>query len=214
MSLKLVGAGLGRTGTHSLKLALEQVLGEPCYHMFEVLQHPDDIAQWQVAADGGEPDWEKLFSRYAATVDWPAASYWREISAVYPDAVVLLSVRPADEWWRSADRTIFEISRRPAPPDPVMQAQMRMVKQILASRFTPNWTEEGPAKEAYERHNAEVRAGVPADRLVEWQPGDGWEPICRALGVPVPDSPFPHVNTSEEFRSMLHLDDAPPVGSS
>src|SRR3954463_11175055 len=98
MSLKLVGAGLGRTGTHSLKLALEQVLGAPCYHMLEVLQRPDDITQWQLAADGGDPDWRQLFSEYAATVDWPGASYWREISDVFPDAVVLLSVRPADEW--------------------------------------------------------------------------------------------------------------------
>jgi hypothetical protein len=213
MSLKLVGAGLGRTGTHSLKLALEQVLGAPCYHMFEVLQHPDDIAHWQLAADGGEPDWEQLFSQYVATVDWQGASFWREISAVFPDAIVLLSVRPADEWWNSANRTIFEISRRPTPPDPVMQAQMRMVKTILADRFTPEWTSEGPAKDAYERHNAAVRALVPADRLVEWQPGDGWEPICDALGVPVPDAPFPHVNTSEEFRAMLHLDESPPPAS-
>src|SRR5437868_15063201 len=93
--LRVVGAGVGRTGTHSLKLALEQLLGAPCYHMFEVLQHPDDIAAWQGAADGDAVDWEKLFDCYAATVDWPAASFWREIREVLPDAVVLSSVRQA-----------------------------------------------------------------------------------------------------------------------
>ena len=211
MGLKIVGAGLGRTGTHSLKLALEQLLGGPCYHMFEVLQHPDDIAQWELAADGGTPDWKQLFTRYEASVDWPASAYWRELSEVYPDAMVLLSTRPADEWWRSADNTIWAVSRRDPPPDPVMQAQMRMVKKMLKSRFTPDWSEEGPSKAAFERHNAEVRATVPADRLIDWHPGDGWGPICQGLGIPEPAEPFPHVNTTDEFRAMVQLDGPPPA---
>lgn len=209
MTLRIVGAGVGRTGTHSLKLALEQLLGGPCYHMFEVLAHPDDIAQWQTVADGGTVDWHALFTGYRAAVDWPAASCWREISAAFPDAKVLLSTRPTEEWWRSADRTIWEISRREPPPDPVMQAQVRMVKTLLTTRFTPRWSEEGPSKAAYERHNAEVRAEVPAGRLIEWTPGDGWGPLCEGLGLPVPDEPFPHVNTTDEFRTMLGLDAAP-----
>ena len=210
MSLKIVGAGLGRTGTHSLKIALEQLLGGPCYHMFEVLAHPDDIAQWQLAADGGTPDWRELFANYEAAVDWPASAYWRELSEVYPDAMVLLSSRPADEWWRSADNTIWAVSRREPPPDPVFQAQMKMVKKILQTRFTPDWSEEGPSKAAYERHNAEVRATVPAERLIDWHPGDGWGPICRGLGIPEPSEPFPHVNTTDEFRAMLQLDEPSP----
>src|SRR5205823_714771 len=115
MTLRLVGAGLGRTGTHSLKLALEQLLGAPCYHMFEVLQHPDHIPVWQQAVDGAGSgtDWDAVFSGYRSAVDWPVAAFWRELADAYPDAVVLLSVRPADEWWRSADKTIWEISRRP-----------------------------------------------------------------------------------------------------
>jgi hypothetical protein len=206
VTLKVVGAGVGRTGSHSLKLALEQLLGGPCYHMFEVLAHPEHIAHWQLAADGGTPDWHQLFAGYRAAVDWPMASFWREIADAFPDAIVLLSVRPTDEWWRSADRTIWDISRRPLPPDPTMQAQMRMVRTLLAARFTPDWSEEGPSKEAYERHNAEVRASVPPERLVVWEPGDGWDPICDALGLPLPDAPFPHVNTTDEFRAMLSLD--------
>ena len=107
MTLKIVGAGLGRTGTHSLKVALETLLGGPCYHMFEVMQHPEDIAQWQLAAEGGAPDWKQLFEGYDAAVDWPAASFWRELAGVFPDAKILLSTRPTDEWWKSADATIF-----------------------------------------------------------------------------------------------------------
>jgi hypothetical protein len=206
MGLKVVGAGLGRTGTHSLKVALEQLLGGPCYHMFEVMQHPDDIAQWQLAAEGGTPDWKLLFERYDAAVDWPAAAFWRELADVFPDAKVLLSMRPSDEWWRSADRTIWAVSRMTPPPDPVIQAQLRMIQTLLPARFTPRWSEEGPSKEAYERHNAEVIASVPADRLIVWHPGDGWGPLCEGLGLPEPADSFPHLNTTDEFRMMTSLD--------
>jgi len=205
MALRVVGAGLGRTGTHSLKLALEQLLGGPCYHMFEVFQHPADIEQWQRAADGDMPDWHQLLADYKATVDWPASAYWHELADAFPDAVVLLSTRPTDEWWRSADRTIWEVGRRTPPPDPTAQAHMKMVRSMLQTRFTPEWSDEAPSKAAYERHNEQVRASVPADRLVEWRPGDGWAPLCSALGLAVPENDFPHVNTADEFRTMLGL---------
>ena len=107
MTIKVVGAGVGRTGTHSLKVALEQLLGGPCYHMFEVMGHPDHIALWQAAADDEDPQWDRIFDGYAATVDWPAASFWREIADHYPDAKVLLSTRPTDAWWASANQTIW-----------------------------------------------------------------------------------------------------------
>ena len=206
MGLRVVGAGLGRTGTSSLKTALEQLLGAPCYHMFEVFGHPDHIPMWHGAAEGRMPDWDKLFEGYAAAVDWPEASFWPELMDAYPDALVLLSVRPTEDWWRSADNTIWEVSRRPIEPGSPFAAQQRMIQAVLERRFTPQWNDEQPSKEAYERHNAAVRAGVPADRLLEWTPGDGWAPICDALGLPVPDEPFPHTNDSASFRAMAGLD--------
>ena len=205
MTLRVVGAGLGRTGTHSLKLAFEQLLDAPCYHMMEVFEHPADIEHWQSAAEGVMPDWHRLFANYQAAVDWPASAYWSELAEAFPDAIVVLSTRPTDEWWRSADRTIWEVSRRPVPPDPVMQAHMAMVKLMLEERFTPQWNDEIPSKAAYERHNDRVRASIAPERLVEWQPGDGWARLCGALDLPVPDNAFPHVNTRDEFRAMLGL---------
>ncbi|HWS45230.1 MAG TPA: sulfotransferase [Acidimicrobiia bacterium] len=208
MTLRVVGAGLGRTGTHSLKLALEQLLGAPCYHMLEVFSHPEHIPVWQAAVDGEPVDWNAVMDGYVAAVDWPAAAFWRELADANPGAIVLLSTRSgADAWWKSAHDTIFEISQREAPPDAVITAQMTMAKTMLARRFTPGWTDEAAAMRAYEEHNAAVRASVPASRLVDWQPGDGWEPICAALGVAVPDTPFPHVNTTDEFRAMLGLNE-------
>ncbi|MBV8950374.1 MAG: sulfotransferase family protein [Actinobacteria bacterium] len=202
--LRVVGAGLGRTGTHSLKLALETLLGAPCYHMLEVFEHPEHVPLWQQAVDTGNAPWDELFRDYAAAVDWPVGSFYREVADAYPDAVVLLSTRDADSWWRSADATIFNFPRMELPPE--MAGWLGMITDMMATRFTAQLDDEAAAKAAYERHNAEVRSTIPAERLVEWHPGDGWEPLCDALGVPVPDEPFPHVNTTAEFRANIGLD--------
>ena len=211
MGLRVVGAGAGRTGTGSLKLALERLLGAPCYHAYELTsQHLDHVPLWHEAVRGGEPDWEAIYGKYAATVDWPGAAFWRPLSQAYPDALVLLSTRDTDAWYRSANATIFEFTRRTgeqevASWEPEMQAWWRMVMEMFETRFTPPPFDERLAKEAYERHNAEVRAEVPAERLLEWSPGDGWAPLCERLGVPVPDEPFPHINHTDTWREGMGL---------
>jgi len=198
MTLRLVGAGLGRTGTMSLKLALERLLGAPCYHMAEVFAHPEHVPAWHGAARGKMPDWRALFSGYAAEVDWPGASFWPEISAAFPDAVVLLSVRDADSWWRSASETIFPSSRSMEPGTPWRD----MIDELFADRFTSALDDRNACIAAYEQHNARVRRLVPPERLVEWTATDGWAPLCRALGVPEPAEPFPRANTKEDFAAM------------
>jgi hypothetical protein len=209
MALRVVGAGLGRTGTNSLKLALETLLGAPSYHMLELFDHPEHVPRWHAAVRDEPVDWDALFEGYAATVDWPGAAFWREITAASPDALVLLSVRDsAQEWWRSADATIFQ-GIKGEPPLGAGGEWLAMVREMMSRRFTVDVSDERAAKAAYERHNAEVRAAVPGDRLLEWRPGDGWGRLCDALGVPVPDVPFPHVNTTADFRSMMR--DAPPA---
>jgi len=210
MALRVVGAGLGRTGTMSLQAALQQLLGGRCYHMGETFGRPDDIPVWQAAIDGDLPDWSVFLADYVATVDWPACAFWRELADASPDAIVLLSSRAsADAWWKSAHDTIFQISSRPARPDDpdFVAAQLAMAIAMLTNTFTPDWMDETSAKRAYEEHNAAVRAAIDPARLVDWQPGDGWEPICAALSVPVPDEPFPHANTTADFRAMVGLDD-------
>jgi hypothetical protein len=196
VTLRVVGAGLGRTGTLSLKLALERLLGAPCYHMLEVFSHPEHVAAWHAAARGRPPDWRALFAGYRAVVDWPAASFWPELSAAFPDAVVLLSVRDADAWWRSAHGTIF-------PASMSASGEWRaMIDDLFAARFTSALDDRAACIAAFERHNARVRAEVPRARLLEWRAEDGWAPLCRALGVDVPDEPFPRANTTEQFLAM------------
>lgn len=202
MTLRVVGAGVGRTGTRSLATALEFLLDAPCYHMTEVFAHPEHVPVWLAATRGEPVDWKALFSGYAAAVDWPAAAFWPELHETFPDALVLLSVRDPEAWWRSADETIFPVVRREPPADPAFMVEWHaMIRELLGARFTSVLGESNAAIAAFERHNALVRRTVPAERLLEWRPGDGWEPLCSALGLPVPDAPFPHVNTREEWRA-------------
>jgi hypothetical protein len=207
MGLQVIGAGLGRTGTHSLQLALQQLLDGRCYHMVEVFGRPDDVTVWHRAIKGDMPDWNDFLSDYSAAVDWPASAFWRELADAIPDAVVLLSSRDTEGWWQSANNTIFNVARREVPPDePAFQAQMDMVNDLFRLRFTKNWHDEAEAKHAYEQHNEAVRATIPADRLIDYRIGDGWKPICDKLGLAVPEAPFPHVNTTDEFRAMTGMD--------
>jgi hypothetical protein len=181
----------------SLKFALEKLLGAPCYHMIEVFGHPDHVELWTKAARGEPIDWDALFEGYAAIVDWPACSFWPELSTAFPDAVILLSTRAdSDAWFKSANDTIFSaIDEVPGDMGPWRD----MFFEIARNRFTDQVKDHDAAIAAYEAHNEKVRREADPNRLVEWQPGDGWAPLCDALGLPVPDEPFPHANTTEEF---------------
>lgn len=200
MALRVVGAGVGRTGTASLKFALERLLGAPCYHMLEVFQHPGHADVWRRASLGEALDWDALFEGFVAAVDWPAGSFWPELSRHYPQALVLLSLRDPEKWWNSANETIFRAMENLdfAPQD---------WRNMVEALFTKRWCADPRDREAsirrFNEHNAEVAAQVPKERLLVWRAGDGWEPICRALDVPVPDEPFPRSNTREEFQARI-----------
>jgi len=207
MRVRVVGAGLGRTGTTSLKLALERLVGAPCYHMLEVFKHPEHRVVWQHAFEGQTTDWSSLFEGYAATVDWPGAGLWRPIHEAFPDAIVLLSTRPEEAWWRSASRTIFAGLAPRVGPANVGSDTFDPMSDAMMNAFTPDFADQHAAIEAYRAHNAAVRSSVAPSQLLEWSPGDGWEPLADALGVVVPDEPFPHLNTTDDFRAMAGLDD-------
>jgi hypothetical protein len=208
MALRVIGAGLGRTGTNSLKLALEQLLGSRCYHMYELRRRAADLPAWEDALAGRPVDWHAHLDGFAATVDWPAAAFWRELEGANPRALVLLSTRESPAvWWSSMERTIVPALARPLPADdPDLARQRALTRAILSERLTPDWPQREPAIAAYQRHNEEVRRDVAPERLLEWQPGDGWEPLCAALSLPVPDQPFPHENTTADFRALVGLD--------
>ena len=198
MPLKVIGAGLGRTGTMSLKLALDQLGLGPTYHMTEVFKNPEAPGWWADAADGGGPGWETIFAGYNSTVDWPSATFYKELAAAYPDAKVILTERPGAEWQKSARETIF--APRDFTPPPVFG---RMVTHCIDRMFDGRRNDPGHAIAVFERHNAEVRRVVPPGRLLVYQVSEGWGPLCEFLGVERPADEMPHVNTTAEFNARM-----------
>ena len=202
MELAVVGAGVGRTGTHSLKVALEQLLGAPCHHMIEILAEPAQMPAWIDAIEGRPVDWSAMLDRYRAIVDWPGGSFWPELSAANPDALVLLSVRDPEAWYRSASNTIF-LTFDNVPPE--LSPWLHAVRKMMHDRFSDRFDDPTAMMDAFVRHNDAVRAGVAPERLLEWAPGDGWAPLCERLGLPAPAEPFPVTNTTDDFRAMTGM---------
>jgi sulfotransferase family protein len=210
--MKLIGAGLPRTATTTQMIALEQ-LGLPCYHMRNLMTNMEGHLPLWYDAMAGRGDWEKLFEGCTSAVDWPAAFFYRELMDVYPDAKVLLSVRNHESWERSMRDTIWaiyfgrgllhHIAQARYQVDPVFRSwydlMVRMV-WVTGAPFAGAYAERQQMVDAAARWDDEVKATVPADRLVVWEPADGWEPICAAVGAPVPDEPLPNVNDTEAFK--------------
>jgi hypothetical protein len=195
MPLQVIGAGLGRTGTVSLKLALEQLGFGPCYHMTELLMHPDHAPGWVRAADG-QPDWESIFCGYAATVDYPGCTFWRELAQLYPSAKVLLSVRDPDQWFESTQATIFnDESSATLNASPLREFFEKTVWRDIGDRVH----DRAFMVELFQRHNCEVERTIPRERLLVCNVAQGWGPLCDFLGVPIPDKPFPRTNSRADF---------------
>jgi hypothetical protein len=210
MSLKVIGAGFGRTGTASLKVALEALGFGPCYHMQEVIQSSKRIEQWHQVGHGQPVDWDTIFEGYQATVDYPAASYYQELLQCYPDAKVILTVRDPDRWYDSTLNTIYNI-QKVLPywlmPLPTVRQYLEMGNAIIwHGIFHGRLTERQYAIDTFNRHIAAVKQHVPADRLLIYEVREGWEPLARFLDVPVPaGKPFTHINDRVMFENGLRI---------
>lgn len=196
MGLKVIGSGLGRTGTLSTKLALEALGFGPAHHMVEVFMHPETVPLWVDAWDG-KPQWDAIFGGYGAMVDHPGCSFWRELMDHYPDAKVLHTVRDPDRWFDSTQATIFSPDR-PPPPD---GTPMRSFFDRLVGWYGGDMHDRAFMTDFFRRHTEAVVAGVPEDRLLVFEVGDGWTPLCDFLGVPVPDADFPRENSTQQFQA-------------
>ena len=205
MALRVVGAGLGRTGTNTLKVALEQLGFDRCHHMEVVLGDPAQISHWSAAADGQTPDWDVVFEGFAAAVDWPSAFFWRELSAHYPDAKVLLSVRLEAAWLKSIQSTIFPLlrTRNDIPPGPFHDAMAMGYRLIVERTFGGDIDDADHVLAVYRAHIEAVRQAIAPDRLIVYNVAEGWDPLCRFLGVPVPAVPFPHTNSTKDFLDLV-----------
>ncbi len=212
--MKLIGAGLPRTGTLSQKVAMEMLGLGPCYHMVNVLAELDLVSQWRRAVEG-DGQWNEIFDGFESTVDWPGSYFYRELIDVYPDAKVLLSVRDGDAWAHSMRDTIWptlygedlmrHLSAAREEIDPKWHAFCDLMRDMWGrSGLMPAWdTTDEWMSNACRRFQEEVQADVPSDRLLVWSVAEGWEPLCEFLELPVPETPFPHLNDSQEFVNRI-----------
>jgi len=217
--VKVIGAGLGRTGTASLKGALEELGFGPCYHMTDVFENPGHADFWRAAWRGEPADWDGVLGSYEAAVDWPACSFYEELMQRNPDAKVLLSVRDPERWYESARQTIYELGRL-STGSPFSRLGFALLSRLVFGRFR---TGQGPMTEeivwqgtfggrfedkdhaigVFNRHNGEVQRRVPEGRLLVYEVKQGWGPLCEFLGVEVPDKPFPRLNDAGEVQRLI-----------
>lgn len=187
-----------------MKAALEELGFGPCYHMVEVFDKPQHVALWQAAAEGQPIDWNALFAGYNATVDWPGCRFYASLMQAYPEAPVVLNVRDPERWYKSVSDTIYQAGKLvqgSAPPPPQMQAFGHMIDTLIwGGTFGGQFEDKQHAIAVFNRHIAEVKERVSADRLLVFDVQEGWEPLCRFLGVPVPDKPFPRLNDTAAFH--------------
>lgn len=195
--MEVIGAGFARTGTLSLKAALEQLGFGPCYHMLELIGHPEHAPLWQPAADGGIADWDRIFAGYRAAVDWPTCYFWRELTEAYPQARVILTVRDSQAWFASHAelfRLMLKLHEEQPAKAPAPEVFSIVGQILIGATFEGRLDDREHCIEVFERHNERVREGLAADRLLVFDVREGWEPLCAFLGVKVPDGPFPHLN--------------------
>ena len=213
MTLKVIGAGFGRTGTKSLKQALEVLGFGPCYHMVEAFAHPEHVPVWEAAAQGEPVEWEDIFRSYQAAVDWPAAAFYAQLMARYPGARVILTVRDPDRWYESMLNTLYAMGQLTAAPPmawlevlfaPHRHRLIAVTSRLWDDLFGGRFADRQHAIDVFTRYNADVQRRVPAERLLVYDVTQGWEPLCAFLGVAVPEGvPFPHLNDTAEFRKRI-----------
>ena len=214
MGLKVIGAGFGRTGTLSLKLGLERLGFDKCYHMMEMPLVPHHIKVWRAAAAGQNVDWETLFAGYQAAVDWPSCNFWRQQLKAFPDAKVILTRRDAEQWYASVMHTIWLSSEQgrmdlaDAEQDGSVENQapdrIKMVYEVIwEGVFGMRMENKEHVINCFERHNQEVINSVPRSQLLVIEPGDGWAPLCEFLEVDVPQTDYPRINSKADFQKRF-----------
>ena len=204
MPMTVIGAGVGRTGTYSLKLAINQLGLGPCHHMEEVLHHmPTQVPLWAAAA-ADRADWARIYSGYHSAVDWPTACFFRELAAEYPQAKFVLTLRDPERWADSFAATIYKLlqGRHEAPEE--MRAWLEMAADVIARTGFPPGLEHDELVRAFVSHNDAVQEAIPADRLLVFEVKQGWRPLCDFLDAPIPDADFPRTNHREEFWDRVN----------
>jgi hypothetical protein len=203
MTMQVFGAGVGRTGTYSLKLAINQLGFGPCHHMEAVIHNmPVQVPLWS-AALAGRADWDAIYDGFNSAVDWPTAAFFRELILAYPSAKFVLTHRDPENWADSFGETIYKLLAEKDHAPPHMRDWLAMAGEVLAkSGFVAGMNREALIK-GFIAHNDAVKAAIPASQLLVYEVKEGWAPLCAFLGAPVPADPFPRTNSRIEFWDLV-----------
>jgi len=210
MALEVIGSGLSRTGTMSLKTALEILGFKPCYHGSESVKRISHIDAFYGLACQGKPiDWQMIFRNYKATVDAPACLHYQALMQVYPEAKVIHTIRDPDKWYDSSYENIYRIADVVPGWLQKCSKTFRHVIAIMNSYwvgfFDGRFEDREYAINKFNEYNLEVQQNVPAERLLIYEVKQGWGPLCTFLNVPVPAVPFPHKNDAKTLQRQLKL---------
>lgn len=204
MAIKIIGVGVGRTGTFSLRLAINQLGFGPCHHMEEVLKNLDGQVPLWMEALKGNADFKTIYAGFNSTVDWPTAGFFRELIKEYPKAKYILTERSPENWADSFGSTIYKLLQaKDQAPDKVKD-WLNMASGVIAKSGFPEGLDRDGLIKGFIAHNNAVKETIPADQLLVFQVKDGWEPICEFLDVPVPKEEFPKTNNREEFWELVN----------
>lgn len=202
MALKIIGAGFGRTGTLSLKHALERLGFGPCHHMSEVIGNTAQTGLWSDVA-AGKPDYDAIFDDYQSAVDFPTSAYWQDILAAYPGAKVVLCQRDPADWYESFSQTILPLILDKSNWPEAATPWFKMIEKVVIGKALRGKTDKDGILKAYRDNETAVRALAETGRALVFQPGDGWQPLCTFLGAEVPAEAYPKSNERKEFFSNV-----------
>ncbi|KAJ7090764.1 P-loop containing nucleoside triphosphate hydrolase protein [Mycena belliarum] len=215
--MRVLVLGFCRTGTASMRVALETLGFRDTHHMASVFQNPAEIAIWNTALDAkflgrgtpyGRAEWDRLLGHCQAVTDLPGILFADELLAAYPDAKVVLTMRDPARWYVSyrASLHAFYHSRRLALAcllDARFGATLRFGQRCAGLALGSPDAPEAAATARFVAHYEHVRAVVPQERLLEYEVGEGWARLCAFLGVEEPGEPFPRTNDTREIRAKM-----------
>ena len=204
MSVNIIGVGVGRTGTYTLRLAINELGFGPCHHMEEVLKNMDvQVSLWSEALKGNA-NWNAIYDGYNSAVDWPTAGFYSELFKEYPSAKYILTERSPESWADSFGSTIYKLLQERDKAPEKMHSWLKMCTGVISKTGFPEGLNRDELIKGFIAHNKAVKETIPEEQLLVFQVKDGWEPLCDFLNVPVPDKPFPRTNNREEFWELVN----------
>jgi len=210
MALKVIGTGLPRTGTASLKGALQLLGYQQTYHMDNLLNNPSQVHYWVELFDTGSTDYDALFEGFAASTDFPGFFAYKALLKQYPDSKFILTTRDPDIWYESIKNTVYQavtaFFQKDTPTDSMRRVEgvfQLLDRYLFGQFFKGTFLDKEKTLSLVNAYLDEINAIIPADKMLIYEISEGWQPLCDFLELRVPEIEFPYKNKREDFNTMI-----------